>query len=116
MFFVVPVIGAAWHPCCLFCFDKIVATVYNKDMDDMKNIQTLSDWYVQHGETMPYINRFAQHSCTLPPVFVIDPILGCVYRFSNETIPLIKHLNLSNGIFVFSMAQFGANRRCVFTI
>jgi len=106
MFFVGPILCvlASMMP---FMFDKIVAT-YNKDMDDMKNIQTLSDWYVQHGETMP-LNRFAS-ILYLAGLFGYDLIWG-VSNIYNETIPLIKHLNLSNGIFVF-MAQFGAIGLC----
>jgi len=106
MFFVGPILCvlASMMP---FMFDKIVAT-YNKDMDDMKNIKTLSDWYVQHGETMP-LNRFAS-ILYLAGVFGYDLIWG-VSNIYNKTIPLIKHLNLSNGIFVF-MAQFGAIGLC----
>ncbi|MDB5030801.1 hypothetical protein [Mucilaginibacter sp.] len=90
-----------------FMFDKIVAT-YNNDLDDMKNIQTLSDWYIQRGETMP-LNRFAS-ILYLAGVFGYNLIWG-VSNIYNETIPLIKHLNLSNGIFAF-MAQFGGIGLC----
>jgi hypothetical protein len=90
-----------------FMFDKIAA-IYNKDLDDMKNIQTLSDWYIQQGQIMP-LNRFAS-MLFLVGTFGYDLIWG-VSNIYDETIPLIKHLNLSNGIFAF-MAQFGAIGLC----
>jgi hypothetical protein len=86
-----------------FLFDKVV-TIYNKDMDDMKNIQTLSNWYVQHGEAMP-LNRFAS-ILYLRQLFGVNLIWG-VSNIYNETVPTLKNISLSNGIFVF-MAQFGA--------
>jgi len=85
-----------------FMLDKIVTT-YNQDLDDMKNIQTLSDWYIQHGQTMP-LNRFASILCLLQ--FFGDNLIWGVSNIYNEAVPLLKHLNLSNGIFAF-MAQFG---------
>lgn len=106
MFFVVPIICvlAAMVP---FMFDKIML-IYNRDIGDMKNIQTLSDWYIQQGETMP-LNRFAS-ILYLIGLFGYNLILG-VSNLYNETVPLTKHLNLSNGIFVF-MAQFGGIGLC----
>lgn len=85
-----------------FMFDKIVTT-YNQDMNDIKNIQTLSDWYVQHGQTMP-LNRFAS---ILYPIqlFGYNLIWG-ISNIYNETVPILKTISLSNGIFSF-MAQFG---------
>ena len=85
-----------------FMFDKIV-TIYNKDMDDMKNIQTLSDWYVQHDESMP-LNRFAS-GLYLIHLFGYNLIWG-VSNIYNRILPILKNINLSNGIFVL-MAQFG---------
>ena len=85
-----------------FLFDKIV-TIYNKDLNDMKNIETLSDWYIQHGQTMP-LNRFAS-ILYLIQLFGYNLIWG-VSNIYNRVVPILKHLNLSNGIFVV-MAQFG---------
>jgi hypothetical protein len=85
-----------------FMFDKIV-TIYNRDMDDMKNIQTLSDWYVQHDESMP-LNRFAS-GLYLIHLFGYNLIWG-VSNIYNRILPILKNINLSNGIFVV-MAQFG---------
>jgi len=101
LFFVGPILCvlAAMVP---FLLDKIVM-IYHKDMDDMKNIQTLSDWYVQHGESMP-LNRFAS-SLYLIQLFGYNLIWG-VSNIYNRVVPILKHINLSNGIFVL-MAQFG---------
>ena len=106
MFFVVPIVCvlAVMVP---FMFDKIML-IYNRDIGDMKNIQTLSDWYIQQGETMP-LNRFAS-ILYLIGLFGYNLIWG-VSNLYNETVPLTKHLNLSNGIFVF-MAQFGSIGLC----
>jgi len=85
-----------------FLLDKIVNT-YNQDMNDMKRIQELSDWYSQRGEEMP-LNRFAS-LLFIENLFGIDLIWGISNSYS-DTIAILKNINISNGIFSF-LAQFG---------
>ena len=101
LFFIVPIllVFAATVP---FLSDKIVFT-YDKDMQDMKNIQTLSDYYIQRGQEMP-LNRFAS-LLYLIKLFGIQLIWG-VSNIYEKTVPILKNINISNGIFAF-FAQFG---------
>jgi len=101
LFFIVPIllVFAAVIP---FLSDKIVFT-YDKDMQDMKNIQTLSDYYIQRGQEMP-LNRFAS-LLYLIKLFGIQLIWG-VSNIYEKTVPILKNINISNGIFAF-FAQFG---------
>ncbi len=85
-----------------FLAGKIIDT-YNHDMEDLQRIEFLADYYIKMGETMP-LNRFSSL------VFLYD-VLGpqLLFGLSNiydETIPLLKNINISNGIFEF-FAKFG---------
>lgn len=102
LFFIVPVlvIFAATLP---FLFDKI-AVIYSRDMQDLKNIQTLNQTYIEMGQVMP-LNRFATM------LFLYNKVgVNLIWGVSNifrETIPILKNIGLSNGIFIF-LSQFGA--------
>jgi len=86
-----------------FLFDKIVDT-YNKDMLDIKNINTLSKTYIEMGRVMP-LNRFGSM------LFLVDSFgsrlfLG-VSNLYKQTVPVLHNISISNGIFAFC-SQFGA--------
>lgn len=85
-----------------FLFDKIVET-YNKDMFDIKNINTLSETYIQMGRVMP-LNRFGSM------LFIVNSFgYKLLFGISNsykQTIPILHNISISNGIFAF-LAQFG---------
>jgi hypothetical protein len=102
LFFIVPIV------CVLtvslpFLFDKIML-IYSRDMSDMKNIETLNQYYLDRGQGMP-LNRFAS-LLYLSQTFGIKLIWG-VSNLYNNINPLIKNISISNGIFSF-FAQFGA--------
>ena len=86
-----------------FLFDKIVL-IYDRDMSDMKNIQTLSQTYREMGRQMP-LNRFGS-MIFLWQTFGIRLIWG-ISNIYPDTVPLLKNIGISNGIFEFC-AQFGA--------
>ena len=85
-----------------FLFDKIVL-IYNRDMSDMKNIGTLSQTYREMGRQMP-LNRFGS-MIFLWQTFGVKLIWG-ISNIYPDTVPLLKNIGISNGIFEFS-AQFG---------
>jgi hypothetical protein len=101
MFFIVPValILAFQLP---FLLSKI-SFIYNSDSEDMKHIEFLSKWYYKHGQEMP-LNRFSS-MIYLFQLFGANMIWG-VSNIYDETIPILKNINISNGIFEF-MAKFG---------
>lgn len=86
-----------------FLFSKIVET-YHKDMMDIKNIQTLSQTYIQMGVVMP-LNRFGS-MLFLIHSFGYQLLFG-VSNSYKQTSPLLHNISISNGIFAFC-AQFGA--------
>jgi hypothetical protein len=80
-----------------FLFDKI-ALVYGRDMEDLKNIQMLNQTYIDMGQIMP-LNRFAT-LLFLYKTLGVNLIWG-VSNIYRETIPILKNMGLSNGIFTF---------------
>lgn len=102
LFFIVPIL-LVFATSVPFLFDKI-SVIYNRDMQDLKNIDTLNQTYIQMGQVMP-LNRFGSM------LFLINTLgINLVWGVSNiyrETIPILKNIGLSNGIFTF-FAQFGA--------
>jgi hypothetical protein len=101
MFFIIPValVLAFQLP---FLLNKI-SFIYANDSQDMMRIEFLSKWYYKHGEQMP-LNRFSSmiYLCRL---FGANMIWG-VSNIFEETVPILKNINISNGIFEF-MAKFG---------
>ena len=85
-----------------FLLDKI-SYVYNRDNEDINNIEFLSKWYLQRGVQMP-LNRFGS-ALYLYQLFGVNLIWG-VSNIFGETVPVLKTINLSNGIFQF-MAMYG---------
>ena len=102
LFFIVPVlvVSVILLP---FLFDKIMV-IYYRDMDDMKNIESLSKYYIENGSLMP-LNRFAS-MLFISQSFGIKLIWG-ISNLYDETVPVLKNISISNGIFSF-FAQFGA--------
>ena len=86
-----------------FLLDKIVDT-YNKDMLDIKNINTLSATYIEMGRVMP-LNRFGS-MLFLTDTFGYKLFFG-VSNSYKDTVTLLHNISISNGIFAFC-AQFGA--------
>jgi len=101
LLFIVPVL-CVFAVSLPFLFDKIVA-IYNQDMADLKNINTLDQWYVDHGQAMP-LNRFAS-MLFIWQMFGARLIFG-ISNMYDQTVPILKSLSISNGIFSF-FAQFG---------
>lgn len=101
LFFIVPIL-CVFAVSLPFLVDKIV-TIYNHDMADMKNINTLDQWYIEHGQSMP-LNRFAS-MLFLMQTFGQKLIFG-ISNMYDQTVPILKSLSISNGIFSF-FAQFG---------
>ncbi|HWZ13620.1 MAG TPA: hypothetical protein VNW95_00180 [Mucilaginibacter sp.] len=101
MFFIVPValVLAFQLP---FLVNKI-SFIYANDSQDMTRIEFLSGWYYKHGQQMP-LNRFSSmiYLCQL---FGANMIWG-VSNIYEETVPILKNINISNGIFEY-MAKFG---------
>lgn len=85
-----------------FLFNKITY-IYNKDSEDINNIDFLSRWYLVRGQQMP-LNRFGS-ALYLDQLFGINMIWGVSNIYENA-VPVLKTINLSNGNFVF-MAKFG---------
>jgi hypothetical protein len=85
-----------------FLFDKI-NYVYNRDNEDINNIEFLSKWYLQRGAQMP-LNRFGS-ALYLYQLFGVNLIWG-ISNIYVEAVPILKTINLSNGIFQF-MAMYG---------
>jgi hypothetical protein len=85
-----------------FLADKIIGT-YKSDMFTLKNIQFLSKYYIQTGETFA-LNRFAS-AIYIYQLFGAKLIFG-ISNIFDETQPILKNISLSNGIFEFS-AKFG---------
>ncbi len=85
-----------------FLVNKI-ASIYQSDSEDMNNIEFLSNWYFKRGTQMP-LNRFSSmmYLCQL---FGMNLIWG-VSNIFEDSVPILKTINLSNGIFSF-MAKFG---------
>jgi hypothetical protein len=101
LFFVAPLllIAVAELP---FLFTKVVS-IYHSDEQDIKNIDFLNKYYLQRGINMP-LNRFSS-MILLNKLFGANLILG-VSNLYDESVPLLKNMNISNGIFDF-MAKFG---------
>ncbi len=99
--FIVPMLAFA-ATSLPFLVEKIV-TIYNRDIDDLKNINTLNQTYIEMGQIMP-LNRFGT-MLFLTNTFGADLIWGIsnIYR---QAVPLLKNIGLSNGIFTF-FAQYG---------
>jgi hypothetical protein len=85
-----------------FFFHKI-SMIYNADSTDMTRVQFLSHWYLKRGEQMP-LNRFGS-ALYLYQVFGVKLIWG-VSNIYQETVPVLKVINISNGIFDF-LAMYG---------
>jgi hypothetical protein len=85
-----------------FLFEKI-AYIYNRDSEDMNNIDFLSRWYYQRGQQMP-LNRFSS-MLYLIQLFGTNLIWG-ISNIYEDSVPILKTINISNGIFAF-MAKFG---------
>lgn len=85
-----------------FLADKIV-DIYKHDMLDLKNIETLSAYYLRVGEEMPF-NRFSS-LIFLYNQFGPKLIFG-VSNIYFESVPVLKNINISSGIFEF-FAKFG---------
>jgi hypothetical protein len=85
-----------------FLFEKIAYT-YNRDSEDMNNIDFLSTWYYQRGQQMP-LNRFSS-MLYLIQLFGTNLIWG-ISNIYEDSVPILKTINISNGIFAF-MAKFG---------
>jgi hypothetical protein len=85
-----------------FLLNKI-ASIYKSDTEDMERVDFLSTWYYQRGHQMP-LNRFSS-MLYLNKLFGTDLIWGISNSFE-DSVPILKTLNLSNGIFTF-MAKFG---------
>ncbi len=101
IFFIVPValVLALQVP---FLINKI-SYIYASDSADMQRIEFLSTWYYKHGGQVP-LNRFSSmiYLCQL---FGANMIWG-VSNIFEDTVPILKTINISNGIFEF-MAKFG---------
>lgn len=85
-----------------FLLDKVIA-IYKHDMEDLKNIEYLSAWYLRHGEQMPF-NRFSSL------IFIYRQFKWhLIFGVSNifiETVPYLVNANTSSGIFEY-FAKFG---------
>lgn len=77
--------------------------IYTSDSDDMNNIEFLSRWYLQRGRQMP-LNRFGS-ALYLYQLFGVNLVWG-VSNIYEDTVPILKTINLSNGNFMF-LARFG---------
>lgn len=102
LFFIVPIL-LVFAVSLPFLFDKI-GVVYRRDMGDLKNLQTLNQTYIRMGVVMP-LNRFASM------LFLWNHegvrLLWGVSNSYRDTIPILKNISLSNGIFIL-LTQFGA--------
>ncbi|HWZ13619.1 MAG TPA: hypothetical protein VNW95_00175 [Mucilaginibacter sp.] len=85
-----------------FLFEKI-AYIYNRDSEDMNNIDFLSSWYYKRGQQMP-LNRFSS-MLYLIQLFGSNLIWG-ISNIYEDSVPILKTINISNGIFAF-MAKYG---------
>lgn len=85
-----------------FFFQKI-SMIYNADSTDMTRVQFLTKWYLQRGEQMP-LNRFGS-ALYLYQIFGVKLIWG-VSNIYEETAPILRVINISNGIFDF-LAMYG---------
>ncbi|GAC1310848.1 MAG: hypothetical protein NVSMB24_28960 [Mucilaginibacter sp.] len=85
-----------------FLFEKI-AYIYNRDSEDMNNIDFLSNWYYKRGQQMP-LNRFSS-MLYLIQLFGSNLIWG-ISNIYEDSVPILKTINISNGIFAF-MAKYG---------
>jgi hypothetical protein len=85
-----------------FLFDKI-SKMYVHDMNDIENIQFLSEYYLDVGGELP-LNRFSS-AVYLWNLFGIHLIWGVSNPYQ-DTITLLKNVNISNGIIDFC-AKFG---------
>jgi len=85
-----------------FLFNKITF-IYNRDSEDINNIEFLSRWYLERGRQMP-LNRFGS-ALYLNQLFGVNMIWG-ISNIYEDTVPILKTINLSNGNFMF-MAKFG---------
>ncbi|MCC8426194.1 hypothetical protein [Mucilaginibacter sp. UR6-11] len=85
-----------------FLADKIVQT-YKHDLYSLQNIEYLSRYYLQTGESFA-LNRFAS-LLLIYKLFGAQLIFG-VSNIFTETQPILKNINISNGIFEFC-AKFG---------
>jgi len=85
-----------------FFFHKI-SMIYSADANDMTRVQFLSNWYLKRGLQMP-LNRFGS-ALYLYQLFGIKLIWG-VSNIYEETAPVLKAINISNGIFDF-LAMYG---------
>jgi hypothetical protein len=85
-----------------FLADKIIET-YKYDLYSLKNIEFLSGYYIRNNEVFA-LNRFAS-MIYLYDLFGPQLILG-VSNIFTETQPILKNINISNGIFEF-FGKFG---------
>lgn len=85
-----------------FLLEKI-ANTYKHDMQDLENINFLSDYYKENGGELP-LNRFSS------VVYLIDlfgiQLLWGVSNPYQDTVEILKNINISNGIIDFC-AKFG---------
>lgn len=101
LFFIVPVLFVLIFQ-LPFLFEKI-AYIYNRDSEDMNNIDFLSSWYYKRGQQMP-LNRFSS-MLYLIQLFGTNLIWG-ISNIYEDSVPILKTINISNGIFAF-MAKYG---------
>jgi len=85
-----------------FLFTK-VSLIYTGDVEDMKNIQFLSKYYIERGEQMP-LNRFGS-MLYVYQLFGNNIFFG-VSNMYNQSYPILQNINISNGISDFC-AKFG---------
>ncbi len=85
-----------------FLFDKI-SKMYVHDMNDIDNIQFLSEYYLEVGGELP-LNRFSS-AAYLWQLFGIRLLWGVSNPYQ-DTVTILKNVNISNGIIDFC-AKFG---------
>lgn len=85
-----------------FLFDKI-SKMYVHDMNDVDNIQFLSEYYLENGGELP-LNRFSS-AVYLWELFGIHLLWGVSNPYQ-DTVTILKNVNISNGIIDFC-AKFG---------
>jgi hypothetical protein len=99
--FAVPVLGVAIFE-LPFLLDKVIE-IYHHDMQDLKNIATLSAYYEKVGEEMPF-NRFAS------ALFIYnqyhEKLIFGVSNIFIESVPYLRNANTSSGILEY-FAKFG---------